>query len=172
MGNFRVPSIRAVQPRLVRATSTVGNALQQDQLSVPGIRGGPRFAAGSSEGKRSERGSTPTTNERQFARNFSQRSESNSNNLHPLQPRNKDLQKYAEKTQFKTETLRNIAPKGHAHASDIQLKQQADKDYEPANSRGLPQLIHAPQELPRQQLFDSEYSIYSLKRRNFHIELF
>lgn len=170
MGNSRVPPTRAVQPRFVPATRSLGSALQRDQLGAPGIRGGPRLTAGSNDGKRSEAGLSPTSNERQFVRDFPRRAVSNGNDLYSLQQRNKELQRIAEQEQLKTENLRDKATR--AHVSDKQIKQQRDKDFVSANDRGPPQQIHVPHELQRSQLFDSEYSIYSLKRTNFHTELF
>lgn len=169
MGNFRVPATHAVQPRFARATSTLGNALQRDHLGASGIRGGPSFAAGSGEIKRSETNLTPVTSERQFAMNVPQTSVSNDNHLYPLQARNRDSQRISEQ-QLKNENSRDKATR--THAPDKQLKQQREKNCVSTNERGLPPQIHAPYEMPRSQLFDSEYMIYSLKRPKFHIELF
>lgn len=170
LGNFRVPPTRAVQPRFVPATRSVGDTLQRDQLGAPGIRGGPRLAAGSGDGKRNETGLPPTSNERQFVRDFPRGPVSNGHDLYSLQQKKKDLQRIAEQKQLKTENFRDKSTR--VQASEKQLKQQREKDFVSTSNRSLPQQIFVPHELQRSQLVDSEYSIYSLKRKNFHIELF
>lgn len=167
MSNFRVPPTSAVQPRFVPATRSMGSALQRDQLGAPGIRDGPRPVARSGEGKRSL---PPTSNERQFVRDFPRRPVSNGNDLYSLQQRNKDLQRIAEQEQLKTDNSRDKATRAHVR-TDKQLKQQRDKDFVSSNDRSRPQQMHVLHELQRSQLFDSEYSIYSLKRTTFHTGL-
>ncbi|XP_078367808.1 uncharacterized protein LOC144651717 [Oculina patagonica] len=160
MSNFRVPPTSAVQPRFVPATRSLGSALQRDQLGAPGIRGGPRPVARSGEGKRSETGLPPTSNERQFVRDFPRRPVSNGNDLYSLQQRNKDLQRIAEQEQLKTDNSRDKATRAHVR-TDKQLKQQRDKDFVSSNDRSRPQQMHVPHELQRSQLFDNDHQISS-----------
>ena len=157
MGNFRVPATRAVQPRFARATSTMGNTLQRDNLTASGIRGGPSFAAGSGEVKRRETKLSPVQSERQFAMNVPQTAVSNDNHLYPPQVRNKDSQRTSE-PQLKNENSRHKATR--TQVSEKQLKQHREKNCVSTNERGLPPQRHAPYETS--QLFDSEYLIYSL----------
>ena len=157
MANFRVPATHAVQPRFTRATSTMGNALQRDNLSASGIRGDPSFAAGSGEVKRSETKLTPMTSERQFAMNVPLTFVSNDNHLYTPQAR--DSQRTSEQ-QLKNENSRHKATR--TQASDKQLKQHREKNCVSTNDRELPAQRHAPYEMPpSQSLFDSEYLIYS-----------
>jgi len=159
VGNFRVPATRAVQPRFARATSTTGNALQQDHLGTSGIRGGSSFTTGSGEVKRSETKLTPVQSERQFAMNFPQTVVSNDNHFCPPQARIRDSQRTSEQ-QLKNENSRHKVTR--TQGSDKQFKQHREKNCVSTNERGIPPQRHAPYEMPPSQLFDSEYLIYSL----------
>lgn len=133
----------------------MGNALHQDNLSASGIRGGPSFAAGSGEVKRSETKVTQMASERQFAMSVPPTFEQ----LYPPQTRNRDSQRTSEQ-QLQNENSRHKA--AGTQASDKQLKQHREKNCVPPNDRGLPPQRHAPYEMTPSQLFDSEYLIYSL----------
>lgn len=162
IGNFRVPSPRGPQPHFSCPTSSVGNIFHRNNLTT-GIRSGPSFAAGSIESKRCEAPLIATTRiDRQFSRNFSQIPVSNGDSCYSLQSRNKDSQEKILKTENST----------RGHTSDKHLERQRDEGHVTSNERGLPMKINAPREMPPLQFFDSEYSIYSLKRTNFHVESF
>lgn len=140
-GNFRVPSTRPVQPRLVRPTSSVGNAFGREQHGAAGIRAGPRFTGPlRGEKNRTETSTIPTSVcDGQSTRNFVQRSLMSNNNVHPLQTRsNKDIM-----------TIEKVSL--------------------PANSRsGIPQRKASTRVTPP-QLINSEYSVSSLiKRRHLN----
>jgi len=158
VGNFRVPATRAVQPRFARATSTTGNALQQDHLGTSGIRGGPSFTAGSGEVKRSETKLTPVQSERQFAMNFPQTVVSNDNHFCPPQARIRDSQRTSEQ-QLKNENSRHKVTR--TQGSDKQFKQHREKNCVSTNEREIPPQRHAPYEMPPSQLFDNDQQISS-----------
>ena len=158
MGNFRVPACatRPAQPRFARATSTMGNALQQGHLGTSGNRVGSGFTGGSGEVKRSETKLTPVQSERKFAMNFPQPVVSNDNRLYPQQARNRDSQRTSEQ-QLKNENSRHKATR-----TQVLEKQHREKNCVSTNDRGLHPQRHNPYEMPPSQLLDSEYLIYSL----------
>ena len=159
MGNFRVPARPAVQPRFARETSTVGNALQRDNLSASGINGGPSFTAGSGEVKRSEMKLTPGQSERPFGMNFPQAAVSNDNHLYQTHAKNRDSQRTSEQ-QLKDDNSRLKTTR--TKVSDKQLKQHREKNCVSTNETGFPPQRHAPYDMSPSELFDSEYLIYSL----------
>ena len=175
-GNFRVPSLRAVQPRLAHPTcsvGSVGSTFDRGHFGPPGIRGGPRLAGTLlGESKSSAISLIPTSiSDRQSLRTFTQRPLTNASNFHSSQTTSKDL----TTNQQELKRLKSIAPE--EHTSNKQLKRKAGiterEDSLPTNSRGLPQRASITPEVTPSQLVDSEYSISSLiKRRHHNIRLF
>lgn len=168
-GNFRVPSTRALQPRLVRPPGKLSNSFSREQPGPPDVRGVPSFTKTfRGEVQRTQKSAVPTSaDDGKSLKTFNQGHLPSYSNFHLSQIKSKDLPKTE---QFSTASLISKTPE---YASRKQVVMPERKESSSINNRDLQQRTISAPEVTSAQLIDSEYSEpFFIRRRPRDFNLF